>query len=382
MFKGRSKTRFRGRSGPGAAQKVPLKGLFTDGVWHCNCDPRLPAQHFQTKNGGKNHGRWCKYLFVILGHTSVDLETLVYTCQQPQPTRCDFFLWGDEAKGREAAVVLNNSRSEPEPAPITPSKPINGTGYMTPQTGNRTRLGSPKSKTPYTPSKSLSVTRPIPRIQPFIAATDEDSADEFYDWPLSDDDDLSRAADQASSQSQNVMPPPETPRKAVKTGISSTPGKRSFNEMDNGAEAWPTPTSGKKNDDIFTTPATGGGSKNLFSTPRPGDTPTPARFKEITPTVATSSSLTMDILTILESAQISLPSNARDEIRELCNKQSLFTHGVIKGRDISRGLISKKDEKIVELQSSIEALQSERETSRAVIRHLRRELGVARATEK
>ena len=59
MFKGRSKSQFRSRSGPGGVKKVPHKGLFTDGVWHCNCDPRLPAQHFQTKNGGKNHGRWC-----------------------------------------------------------------------------------------------------------------------------------------------------------------------------------------------------------------------------------------------------------------------------------------------------------------------------------
>ena len=41
-------------------EKVPLKGLFSDGIWKCNCDPRLPAEHFQTKNGGRNHGRWCK----------------------------------------------------------------------------------------------------------------------------------------------------------------------------------------------------------------------------------------------------------------------------------------------------------------------------------
>jgi hypothetical protein len=43
------------------ASKVPLKGLLTDGSWHCNCEPRLPAVHLQTKNGGKNHGRWCMY---------------------------------------------------------------------------------------------------------------------------------------------------------------------------------------------------------------------------------------------------------------------------------------------------------------------------------
>ena len=53
--------RFRGRSqSSGEINRVPLKGLFADGVWQCNCHPRLPAEHFQTKNGGKNHGRWCK----------------------------------------------------------------------------------------------------------------------------------------------------------------------------------------------------------------------------------------------------------------------------------------------------------------------------------
>ena len=60
MFKGRSKAST-GRGNYGHKhQKVPLKGLFADGVWKCNCDPRLPAQHFQTKNGGKNHERWCR----------------------------------------------------------------------------------------------------------------------------------------------------------------------------------------------------------------------------------------------------------------------------------------------------------------------------------
>ena len=62
MFKGRSKGRGRGRGDYRPIFKTPLKGLFSDGIWQCNCDPRLPAQHFQTKNGGKNHGRWCTYL--------------------------------------------------------------------------------------------------------------------------------------------------------------------------------------------------------------------------------------------------------------------------------------------------------------------------------
>lgn len=66
MFRGRSKGgRGRGHAGYGSVSKIPLKGLFSDGIWQCDCDPRLPAQHFQTKNGGKNHGRWCKQLLTV-----------------------------------------------------------------------------------------------------------------------------------------------------------------------------------------------------------------------------------------------------------------------------------------------------------------------------
>ena len=279
-------------------------------------------------------------------------------------------------------MVLNNSRSEPGPTPQTPSKPINGNGYMTPQTENRTRMGSPEVRTPYTPSKPPITVSRTPQTTRSTASIEDDSAEEFYDWPASDDEELSKAADQASSQSQTGMLPPETPRKAIKTDSFSTPGKRRFDEMEgNGQTAWPTPVSYKKEDDIFTTPAPAIGSGNLFVSPGPPETPTPVRFTDVAPTATADSSLATDILKALRDAQITLPSKVRDEVRDICNKQSLFTHGVIKGRDISRSLIAKKDEKIVELQGTIEAMQSERETSRTVIRHLRRELGAAKSRD-
>lgn len=40
---------------------VPLKGLFQDGIWMCNCRERLPAVKRETKKAGKNQGRYCKY---------------------------------------------------------------------------------------------------------------------------------------------------------------------------------------------------------------------------------------------------------------------------------------------------------------------------------
>lgn len=79
MFKGRSRGLARGRP---AIQKVPLKGLFSDGVWHCNCAPRLPAQRFQTKNGGKNHGRWCTSPHAGVRRTSAN-PLMVYSLYMP-----------------------------------------------------------------------------------------------------------------------------------------------------------------------------------------------------------------------------------------------------------------------------------------------------------
>ena len=59
MFRGGRRFKGRERSSD-EIEKVPLRGLFADGIWQCNCEPRMPAERFQTKNGGKNHGRWCK----------------------------------------------------------------------------------------------------------------------------------------------------------------------------------------------------------------------------------------------------------------------------------------------------------------------------------
>lgn len=330
MFRGRNSGRGRGR-GRGSLEKIPLKGLFSDGVWRCNCEPRLPAEHFQTKNGGKNHGRWCKFSSIYDYQSNYDL---VYTCQKPQPRRCNFFLWDDEAKPREAAAVLANSRSEP----MTPSK-------------DRSRTVSPDIITPYTPSKAPTSTQ--------SASTQG----EAFDWPNSDDDELSKVADRAS------MAPPETPRKAVKTDMFASPSKRRYDEMESGL-ATPAP------DDVFTTPSSGLQGKNLFTAGliSPAETPTPSRFRDLP--LGGDSELTTEILAALSS--IAVDCETRDALKTVCNKHALRTQGIAKGRDISRLAIKAKDGRIAELQARIAALEAERENNRAVIRHLRRDMEMGR----
>ncbi|KAL8839974.1 MAG: hypothetical protein Q9170_001516 [Blastenia crenularia] len=352
MFKGRSRGLGRARAGAATVQKVPLRGIFSGNIWYCNCTPRLPAQRFQTKNGGKNHGRWS------------------------QPKRCDFFLWDDDAKPREAAAVLSNSRTEPRPAPQTPTKPsntLNAFGLQTPYTDSVKSCRAPELPTPKTPSKPLSAPRNAGDTQ-HTSTTVSTLDDEFYDWPASDDEDVFKVADEASAIKN--MPPPETPSKAAKTNVLSSPGKRRFSQIDDEkATNWPTPSS--STDDVFVTPNTGVKRDGLFSSSQETfslfDTPTPRRFKDALHS-SQDPELTSEVMTILQEAKTSISSPVKDQIKAVCEKHTMSTRGILKGRDISRTMVNTKNAKISELQETIAVLQAERETNRAVIRHLRRDM--------
>lgn len=362
MFKGRSNGSMRPRAGAGRVQKVPLKGLFSDGIWHCNCEPRLPAQRFQTKNGGRNHGRW------------------FYTCQQAQPKRCDFFLWDDEAKPREAKAVLSNSRTEPLPVPQTPTKPLGTSSYLglqTPYTDSIKRHGnSPEPSTPKTPSR-LSILRPCFGDTQNTSTTLSASEDEeFYDWPASDEEDVVKAINEVSSS--RGMPPPETPIKLTRKELSSTPVKRRFSEMDDeNAKVRQSPSDPEG--DIFVTPNTSVKRDEplMFrqALASPIDTPTPKRFKDALQTSQVSE-LTLEVLKVLRDSNVFINSDVRAALTAVCDKHSLSTRGIMKGRDMSRAMLETKNGKISELQETIASLQAERETNRAVIRHLRRDMGI------
>ena len=174
------------------------------------------------------------------------------------------------------------------------------------------------------------------------------------------------------------MPPPGPSRKALKTSLLSTPGKRRYSEM----AAHPTASFSTDSDDVFSTPSTGPQEgKPLFPTGllSPETTPTkPIRHSNPLPFPTEDSDLSTDILDNLRDLQVPLTEEAIAVVRGICGKFSLKTQGIAKGRDISRLAIKNKDARILELQGKISALEAERETNRAVVRHLRREVEVAK----
>ncbi|KAK0103280.1 hypothetical protein ONS95_005315 [Cadophora gregata] len=313
-----------------STKTVPLKGYFADGIWHCNCNPRLPAANFQVKKEGPNTGRW------------------FYTCQQPKESGCGFFLWKDDAVGREMTAVIANSRSEP------------GAAGASKTTGPRPGAGDKST---------------------------EDDNDEFGDWSLSPEEE--RKLEQSITRAESGSPSPETPRKATKTTQFSTPNsKRKFDES-----VLPTPStggrtltgfdSGRRDEDVFTTPATISkgtwDGRQAFGLRSPSGTPTPARYRESTVASDVHSQpsqngydITDEVLELLKDQHID--DETTTSLKQLLSKHAMKISGIAKGRDITRVALKAKETKIAELQQKISALEAQRELDRTVIRHFKSDM--------
>ncbi|KIV91762.1 hypothetical protein PV10_06269 [Exophiala mesophila] len=319
---------------PKGKRAATQRGAFVDRVWRCDCDPRLPAEKFKVKNGGKNHGRW------------------FYTCQKPQHKRCGFFLWSDDAKVREEAAVLNNSRTEPQVQPNnmpqTPRKPHPNSLPPTPVTNHKSGQAHKTPTKPKTP----------------IQSEDDDS----FDWSSSNDQDLLNAEREVLLE----QPVFETPRKAARTQTLTSPGKRRRSEVSpvlSTQDGWPL------SDDVFATPTT---SYKSSTTGLLSPTNTPAKLAsqpdrpqpEPEPSV-----LATEALSILQGSNLS--AQVEKDLVELLNRHHLRTQGIIKGRDITRVAVAAKDARIAELQARIATLEAERETNRTVISLLKHDMATS-----
>ncbi|KFX97496.1 hypothetical protein O988_04843 [Pseudogymnoascus sp. VKM F-3808] len=307
------------------------KGLFVDGVWRCNCSPRLPASHFQVKKESANKGRW------------------FYTCQEPKEQSCGFFLWDDDAKSREKKAVLHNSRSEAGPS-ITPKNP-----------GNQ--------------AQDIEGSK--------VVDLDKDGEDEFGEWPLGAEDELEaiEAAERAVS-----MGPPETPRKALKTSTFTTPGSK---RERSGEDSWPTPATNttSRAEDIFGTPTPArlqhpeldsASKRGLIS---PSASPAPNRrldFGSVAASGARGSTdyeITEEVLQLLEGQPVEDETIAN--VRGLLNRYALKNSGIEKGRDVTRLALKARDAKIEDLQQQVATLESKREMDKAIIRHFKDDMSAS-----
>ncbi|KAF2850803.1 hypothetical protein T440DRAFT_518095 [Plenodomus tracheiphilus IPT5] len=317
MSEYRGRGRGRGRGGGGGG---PPKGMFTNGVWHCDCNPRAPAIHFETKKAGPNQGRWFR------------------SCQKPEGARCGFFLWDDQAQPREQAALMNNSRTEPgHTNPTTPSK----------------RQPSPP---PYTIE-----TRPSEPSRKRTRLTRSDS------------DEHGCGDDDFNSELNEIMTGAETPSKGKRklpwqldqpvSGSShglQTP--RTDRKTSGDAAAIATPILGSSR---FTPKAHEGGSRRTETPSSPCDTPTPSRFRSVG-----AEDLVADVFALLQGTNTHPSAHTEGELRSLLAKHAKSAEGYKRGRDVIRTTVRAKDAKIAELNFRINTLEAELEAEKAMVKHL------------
>lgn len=314
------------------------RGRFVDRIWHCECDPRLPAEHFKVKKEGPNKGRW------------------FYTCQKAQEERCGFFLWDEDAEPRMQAALMHGGGSETTSDPTTAQHDY----------GVQPTNAAPPAQTKTAPHEASLIreSNPRKRTLPWVNDKDGDDSstdDEALPWPSTVTDPSNQ---DHNPRNANVSPPPfSTPRKAQKTSLAATPASHLRENTGLATPHTSTTTNGR-----FTDP-------HIKAEADP-QTPTPARFQDLSTTAAitpskSGSDIMHTVLSYLQTCRTNLSADHRAGLRAILETHNHQVRGFIKGRDVAREAVKAKDAKIADLTTRIEALESDLELYRARVKSLK-----------
>ncbi|KAI1447932.1 hypothetical protein F5Y02DRAFT_376734 [Annulohypoxylon stygium] len=387
------------------ASKTPLKGLFRNGVWHCDCTPRLPAVQLTVTRETANKGR------------------SFYTCQKDKnkQNKCNFFLWSEDAHAREVGAVLTNSRSEADNTPsrkpkrqrtlhesITPAKERRPDGEKTPVTSiselnrllGRDQNGQSTASSATLQSETLRGGSSSANKESTnndlgsLFTSDEDSddideifrelgdkpqsgaihgtpsagskrkrpeVDEFSDFSSGDEAELATITDNSAktqTRHRNAFETPSASRTVtvedgLPTPLTDKPVRRVlFADQESAAKRPRTDNNGS-----FSTPAASTSFTSASaSTPKhtsttPSSTPSSSQGKN-NPTI------TDEVMGFLTGVQ--LDKNTEHAIRSALDRHAARSRGLEKGRDAAREAIKTSKAQIAELRGKIVDLENQK----------------------
>lgn len=242
--------------------------------------------------------------------------------------------------------MLSNSRTEPRNRPQPPRASSTSESRSTARTSSSTptvhRIGLDVD--------SLRLAGPQPSSPDWPSSNDDASS-------ADDDDD---AAPPSPSPVTRVRVEPSTPHKAARTTITITSPSKRRRPSSPSASPPQTRTPGHpRGSDLFSTPPAHPRQTTTYPTPL---TTTPSRLEHsITSSSATTTPLSQQILALLTTHSVALPPAARSALAELTQTHELRMQGVVRGRDIARVAVRKRDEDIAGLRERVGSLEVERE---------------------
>ncbi|WYZ34759.1 hypothetical protein EsH8_I_001035 [Colletotrichum jinshuiense] len=352
-----------------------FNGLFLEGNWYCNCEPRLLAKHQPVKKNGPNKDR------------------LFYSCEKWE---CDFFLWEEDAETRAGESTLTlpprpeettlvaaadgsmaqvptpggGSAVKPAPRPTSTAAPAAPEAPPTPATQRsvaRQRLLNSyfSTRSEQAPGEANGATgaaetpsRGRKRRVVFESDSD-DEEDEYGLGELSPDEEKAiNEAVERSAQKLRDAAPPSTP-----VGQSATRGA-----------AQPTPQTVTRT--LFpeakrrrTDEAPGSANVSFSTAP-----PSPATIRPSSPPPASTPSReeeqqqldpTEEVMALLEGQKVDYAT--KQTVRGILERFAMKAKGLAKGRDSVRAALKTKDERIAELQERVTSLESRNRVQREEI---------------
>ncbi|KAJ5114893.1 hypothetical protein NUU61_000652 [Penicillium alfredii] len=321
---------------------APLRGLFKDGEWCCNCPERPIAAKYQTKKEGMNHGRW-----------STELGRSLHLQTAPSPS-LRFLPLGKRrrtALSRGIALKLPIRRRPIDSDPLQDPQRA-GNGLLTPQT-ERQVFDVPPRRT----------------ISPPKSAKARMMAEDDYGWNDDSDDNEDLAEALASSQKTEPMISqpnfhPETPSKAARTTANTSPSNRKLSEF---AYDYSSPAPAQ-----MASPVSAHTSFTDRFPPSSAEvcmTPTPTKYRDVlhSNSCSDTSSLAQSTLAVLDKHGVVLPNRARDELVAMLNSQHNKLTGINRGRTVLRNVVKSKDEELAKLKERVAHLEAQHELDRTLI---------------
>lgn len=190
-------------------------------------------------------------------------------------------------------------------------------------------------------------------------------ASEFsWDDDLDDDEELLTALSSSQNTESFISQPnfhPDSPFKTPRTSKVSSSGKRRLSETHDISPGYPS----------LATPLSSLSSRTetFPSSAELCMTPTPSKYSNVLSAESRfdTSDLAKSLMELLEKHEVVLPNKARDDVVSLLNRHDLKTQGIIRGRDMTRLALKKKDSEISSLKVRVENLEAQRQLDRTII---------------
>ncbi|KAH0437017.1 px domain-containing protein [Colletotrichum camelliae] len=328
-----------GGGGPNtpSSQKKRLDGLYLEGNWYCNCEPRMQAKYLQTKKQGKNHGRY------------------FWTCES---RGCNFFLWDDDAKNRAEGNTLTlppmpedeatkngaaMSATAPVPAPVPAIAPAATLPTPTTATPRQRSMGDylTQQKEAETPSRTAKRKRVLFEFS-------DDDEDDFGLGDMSSDEErqMTEAMERSAKKLRDTAPATPSSRR-VAEGEVDTPGTVSRTLF---------PDAKRRN--------TGTGSFSAASTTS-SMTANPSMSPPASQTQEEQLDPTDEVMALLKGQEVD--EATMGEVRGVLRRYAMKAKGIARGRDSVRSALKTKDEKIAGLQERVASLEDRNRAQREEI---------------